>query len=205
MSHQSQKEQFANRQAIQADSLLVTQILAGQQSLFEDLIKKYEDLLRGYIRRILKDDEQVADVLQYVFLQLYLFLPKLRTNKPLKPWLFRVAYYRCLDELRKKKRHPVVLFSQLEYEHNETESLFIETIPDEQPMLEEVLEQHELHEQLVHILYVLPPALRSIVHLRCFSEMSFSEIGEQLNMPEATAKTYFYRSLPRLRAALQAG
>jgi DNA-directed RNA polymerase specialized sigma24 family protein len=32
--------------------------------------------------------------------------------------------------------------------------------------------------------------------------LSFSEIGQTLNMPEATAKTYFQRAKPLLRAAL---
>jgi len=44
--------------------------------------------------------------------------------------------------------------------------------------------------------------LRSIVHLRCFRQLTFAEIGRTLNLPETTVKTSFYRTLPRLRRAL---
>ena len=49
----------------------------------------------------------------------------------------------------------------------------------------------------------LPPLFHSIVHLRCFRQLTFSEIAYTLNMPETTVKTYFYRSLPRVRKVLE--
>ncbi len=45
----------------------------------------------------------------------------------------------------------------------------------------------------------LSPKSRSIVHLGCSRELSFSEIGRMLEMPVPTVKAYFYRSLPQLR------
>jgi RNA polymerase sigma-70 factor (ECF subfamily) len=50
----------------------------------------------------------------------------------------------------------------------------------------------------------LPPKFRSVVLLRYAGQLSFSEIGKTLSMPEATAKTYFQRARPLLRAALSA-
>jgi RNA polymerase sigma factor (sigma-70 family) len=67
---------------------------------------------------------------------------------------------------------------------------------------EEMTESNELHVSLQAAIVALPPKLRSIVHLRCFRQLTFSEIGRTLNMPETTVKAYFYRSLPRLRRAL---
>jgi RNA polymerase sigma-70 factor (ECF subfamily) len=98
-----------------------------------------------------------------------------------------------------------VYFSHLEGEYGEEEHLLAETLPDTYLTPEEILEQQDLHDQLVHAMEVLSPTNRSVVHLRSFGELSFSEIGKKLNIPEATVKTYFYRSLPRLRAALLAG
>ena len=82
--------------------------------------------------------------------------------------------------------------------------LLAEMLPDTGLTPEAILEQQELHAQLLQAMKDLSPTFRAVVHLRCFVERSFSEIGKQLDMPEATAKTYFYRSLPRLRAALGA-
>jgi RNA polymerase sigma factor (sigma-70 family) len=202
MDYQVQRSDSVNMSHIIVDQMLTEQTLAGDQASFEVLMKKYEQPLRGYMRRILKDQELIADVLQAVFFQFYLSLPKLRANIPLKAWLYRVAYNRCLDELRKKYRRPAVPFSLLEEEDGEEEHSLAETLPDMRLTPEEIFEQQELHEQLVHEMEALSPKIRSVVHLRCFGELSFSEIGEKLDMSEGTAKTYFYRSLPRLRAAL---
>ena len=49
----------------------------------------------------------------------------------------------------------------------------------------------------------LPPKFRAVVLLRYASQLSFSEIGQALQMPEATAKTYFQRAKPLLRASLK--
>jgi RNA polymerase sigma factor (sigma-70 family) len=201
MSHSSLSKKPGGRLPLMTDDLLVKQALAGDQEAFEALVHKYERPLRGYLWNILKEDELIADVLQQVFLQLSVWLPKLNTNRSLKAWLFRVAYHRCLDELRKKQRRQVIFFSQLEEQGSEEEPLFAETIPDGQPTPEDLLEQQDFHEYVAHALRALLERARSIVHLRCFGELTFSEIGEHLNISEATARTSFHRSLPRLRAA----
>lgn len=199
MLHQFHQNKQSNELVASIDN---KEVAIEDRSSFEALIKEYEKPLRAYVRNILKDGELVEDVLQHVFFQLYIFLPKLSNNKTLKAWLFHVSYHRSLDELRKRRHHPVVFFSQLERGDGEEEPLFVETIPDGQLTPEGILEQQELREQLVYALHVLSPKTRSIVYLRCFGELTFSEIGKQLNIPETPAKTCFHRALPRLRAVL---
>jgi RNA polymerase sigma-70 factor (ECF subfamily) len=204
MDHHVQHSQRVNLSHTPADQMLMEQALAGDQAAFEVLMNKYERPLRGYMRRILKDQELIADVLQHVFFQFYVSLPNLRTTSPLKPWLYRVAYNRCVDELRKNARRQALSFSFLEGQESAEEQALVEMLPDTHLTPEELFERQELHEQLVQAIRTLSPTFRTVVHLRCFGELSFSEIGQQLQMPEGTAKTYFYRSLPQLRAALGA-
>ncbi|HEY6543142.1 MAG TPA: RNA polymerase sigma factor [Ktedonobacteraceae bacterium] len=184
------------------DGVLVEQALAGDQYAFESLINRYHHQLVSHIRGFVKDHDQSYDVLQHVYLQLYLSLPTLLRNVSLKAWLFQVARNRCLDELRKKCRRAEIPFSALEREDGEEGQSLLEAIPDREPLSEEITERSELHGSLHAAIVSLPPKYRSIVHLRCFKQLTFAEIGQRLNMPETTAKTYFYRSLPRLRSAL---
>ena len=184
------------------DGVLVEQALAGDQSAFECLVRRYHPPLVIHIRGFLKDGEQVYDVLQHVFLTLYVSLPMLLTNVSLTPWLFQVARNRCLDELRRRHRQAEIPFSTLEWKYREEELSPVESVPDPEPLPEEVAERIDLHCSLQRAIFSLPPKLRSIVHLHCFGHLSFSEIGRMLKMPEPTVKTYFYRSLPRLRTAL---
>jgi len=184
------------------DGLLVEQALAGDQCAFEFLVNRYHHQLASYIRGFLKDNDQIYDVLQQVYLQLYLSLPVLLRNGSLKAWLFQVARNRCLDELRKRRRRPEIPFSTIEREDGEEGLSPLDALPDPEPLPEEMTESSELHGVLHAAIGSLPPKLRSIVHLHCFRQLTFAEIGRTLKMPETTVKTYFYRSLPRLRSAL---
>ena len=184
------------------DGVLVEQALKGDQCAFENLVHRYQRPLLILIRDILEDGDQVYDVLQHVFFKLYVSLPVLLTNVSLKPWLFQVARNRCVDELRKRRRQAEIPFSTFEWKHQEEELSPVESIPDPEPLPEEVAERIDLQSSLQRAIFTLPPKLRSIVHLHCFGQLSFSEIGRRLKMPEPTVKTYFYRSLPRLRTVL---
>jgi RNA polymerase sigma factor (sigma-70 family) len=146
----------------------------------------------------------VYDVLQHVFLQLYLSLPVLLTNVSLHAWLFQVARNRCLDELRRMRRHAAVPFSTLEREQREEEQTLIAAIPDTDPLPEDVVETSDQYCLLHQAIATLPPNLRSIVFLHCFRQMTFTEIGRMMHMPASTVKTYYYRSLPHLRRRLAA-
>jgi RNA polymerase sigma-70 factor (ECF subfamily) len=181
------------------DGTLVKKTIAGDQTAFEQLVQRYHLPLFNFICHCLNDYDLACDVLQQVFLQLYLYLPKLRTNEPLKAWLFQVARNRCLDELRRKR---AVHFSELEGSSDDDDLSPLNIMPDKRPLPDEMAERNDLQAALKEAIDNLPPKFRSVVLLRYAGQLSFSEIGKTLNMPEATAKTYFQRARPLLRAAL---
>jgi RNA polymerase sigma factor (sigma-70 family) len=182
-----------------SDGLLAIQCLNGNERAFEGLFKRYRPVLFKFIFNMLHEYDLVCDVVQQVFLQLYISLPKLDTGRPLKSWLFQVARNRCLDELRRKR---VVRFSELDAYNEEDESNVLTFVPDPRPLPEEIVERHDVRDRLLRAIQCLPPRFRSVVFLRYSRQLTFPEIGKALGMPEATAKTYFSRAKPLLRASL---
>ena len=183
------------------DNELIQQAIAGDADAFETLVERYQAVLTNWVYRILRDRCQVDDVVQYVFLQLFLSLATLHADKSLKAWLFRVAHNRCVDELRRVR--PISFSDLTVSEDVEDEFTPFENIPDPNPLPEEVVERLELQQRVLRAIRALPRRLGSVVFLRYTSQKSFSEIGQMLNIPEATAKTYFNRAKPFLRAALK--
>lgn len=181
------------------DGILAQKSLLDDQRAFETLVQRYRPPLLNFICNILGDYDQGCDVLQHVFLQLYLSLPTLKKDKPLRSWLFQVARNRCLDELRRKRSIP---FSALESNEDEEDASWLASLRDPSPLPEEITEHHELQEKLQRAISSLSPRYRSVVRLRYTGQQSFAEIGRALHIPEATAKTYFQRAKPLLRAAL---
>jgi RNA polymerase sigma factor (sigma-70 family) len=202
MPYMQQGRHNASQGTEPSDGVLLGQSLAGDEYAFEALVSRYRSPLLNYIRRILKDDELGHDVLQFVLLQLYLSRPKLLRNISLRAWLFQVAHNRCLDELRKQRRRPALHFSEIAWAYENEEISQIESIQDPRSLPEEIAEQRDLHDVLQQAICNLPLRFRRVVNLHCFGQLPFSEVGRLLKISEATAKTYYYRSLPHLRSAL---
>lgn len=184
-----------------SDALLAQLVLAGDQDAFEMLVRRYSTPLFNFICRFLGDYDLACDVLQQVFLRFYTSLPKLGTSEPFKSWLFQVARNCCVDELRRRRRY-ALHFSQLEVENGDGELTGFCDIPDPGPLPEELVERRDLQLLLMRAIESLPPKFRAVVILRYASQLSFSEIGRTLSMPEATAKTYFHRAKALLRKIL---
>jgi len=184
-----------------SDMVLAQQALSGDQSGFEILVRRYTNPLFNFICHFLGDYDQACDVLQQVFLRFYTSLPNLGISEPFKPWLFQVARNCCVDELRRRKRY-AIHFSQLETENSEGEITFLADMADPGPLPEDIMERHDLQDVLQNAIQSLPPKFRDVVTLRYLAQLSFSEIGRTLHMPEATAKTYFHRAKVLLRKTL---
>ena len=181
-----------------SDAMLAQLVLAGDQDAFEMLVRRYNSPLFNFICRFLGDYDLACDVLQQVFLRFYTSLPKLGTGEPFKSWLFQVARNCCVDELRRKRRY-AIRFSQLEVDNGDGELAGLYDIPDPGPLPDELVERRDLQVLLMSAIQSLPPKFRAVVILRYASQLSFSEIGKVLSMPEATAKTYFHRAKALLR------
>lgn len=184
-----------------SDAVLAQLTLGGDQGAFEMLVKRYNTPLFNFICRFLGDYDLACDVLQQVFLRFYTSLPKLETGEPFKSWLFQVARNCCVDELRRRHRY-AIHFSQLEVENSDGELSGLTDIPDPGPLPDELMERRDLQLSLQKAIQALPPKFRAVVVLRYASQLSFSEIGKILSMPEATAKTYFHRAKVLLRKSL---
>jgi len=182
-----------------SDNVLVHQALAGNQEAFEALMCRYEQSLFVLIYRYLGEYHETHDVLQLVWLQLYLSLARLHPNVHIKPWLFTVARNRCLDILRRKH---FLSFSELEAGNEEHEAVFLDAILDTGPTPEEVAVHSDLQREIQHAIRELPHNYRSVVLLYYGKQLTFSEIGRVLNISGSAVKTRFNRAKPLLRAAL---
>ena len=184
-----------------SDNELAHQSLVGNQDAFEVLVRRYERLLFPLIYRYVGEYQEAHDVLQQVWLQLYLSLPKLNPNVHLKPWLFTVAHNRSLDVLRRRR---LLTFSEVETGNEEDEGGFLNTILDTSLMPEELVEQCDLQQAIQYAIQALPRTYRSVVLLYYKEQMNYAEIAQVLKVSVSTVKARFYRAKPFLRAVLTA-
>ncbi len=187
-----------------SDGVLVQQALDGDQEAFEVLVSRYKQSIFGLIYHYVGEYHETEDVLQQVWLQLYLSLATLRPHAHIKTWLFTVARNRSLDFLRHKRllSQRLLSFSEVKASTEEDEVAFLDAIPDTSPTPEELAERHILQREIRHAIQSLPHTYRSVVWLFYGGQLNFTEIGRILNVPGSTVKTQFNRAKPFLRAVL---
>lgn len=184
-----------------SDGLLAERTLAGDQEAFALLVHRYRPWLLAFSCRLTHNATEAEDIVQFVFLKLYLALPTMRLDESLKPWLFQVARNRCYDEVHRRRAWS---FSELEERRDNDLFPDLMVLLDPQPSPEDLAEQQELQSCIHRAICALPSKFRAIAILRYTGQLSYAEIAQTLHIPVATAKTYMHRAKPLLRAALDA-
>src|SRR5207237_6580252 len=81
---------------------LVAVFRGGNDDAFRVIHDRYRTRLLAYVRQMLAgSNPDVEDVLQDVFVRAYAGLQANGRELSLRPWLYRIAHNRCVDELRR--------------------------------------------------------------------------------------------------------
>jgi RNA polymerase sigma-70 factor (ECF subfamily) len=195
------QEQSTGAAAELSGNALVQQALAGDQQAFEALVQRYSAALFRLAYRYVGEREEASDVLQQVWLQLYLALHTLQVKGSIKPWLFRVAHNCSVDTLCRKR---ALMFSEVEAEASAGEDSWLDSFPDTRPTPEEVAEGHELQHPLQLAIRALPRKQRPVVLLYYEGQLDTIDIGRLLGRPPSTVRTQFSRAKAVLRTTLTA-
>src|SRR5262245_9071599 len=167
-----------------SDELLAERAQRGDEAALGELIDRYSRPLFNFALRFLGSADDAEDIAQQTFVQVYLALPRARTDLPFRPWVYRIARNLCLNRLRDKRW---LTFSQIERPEDEGGSP-LDRVADPDPLPEALVERADLQQLLGDAIATLPPRYREVVALRYTAELSFAEIAETLGIPENTAK-----------------
>ena len=181
------------------DDKLVERAVAGDQGAFKALMEKYETPLYYHLLKMVRDKEQVRDLVQEAFMKAFDNLESYNTNYAFSTWLYRITTNHTIDYLRKKKLHTTSIDEpvktkegemtiQLEDEHSGTDRKIIRKQRSE--IIHEAIED-------------LPDKYRVVIKLRHFEELSYDEISEQLDLPLGTVKAHIFRAREMLYKELK--
>ncbi len=92
-----------------SDENLVTMSQAGDNEAFAQLVRKYSPDAYRTAFMVLRDHNEVEDVVQESFLTCYRKIKSFRMESSFKTWLYRIVVSRCYDRLRKLNRESNVM------------------------------------------------------------------------------------------------
>src|SRR5271169_5450854 len=100
------------------DAALMLRVKRGDRVAFSELVEKYKQPVMNFIFRTLRDETEAEDLAQNVFLQVYKSRDRYERTAKFSTWLFTIARNLCLNEIRRRSRHPA---ESLEETHAENE------------------------------------------------------------------------------------
>ncbi len=165
-----------------------------------ELVDLYSARVFGLLYRLTGERETAEDLLQETFLRVVRMIGEYEHDGKFESWLFRIAANLARDHARRGKRrgHPLSLDGLGRDGRPGTPELADVNQPD--PGGE--LLKKESEQRLGAALQELTEMDREIILLRHFSELSFREIAELLDIPLGTALARAHRALKRLRETL---
>src|SRR6266511_4371890 len=88
------------------DAALMLRVREGDFDAFEQLVEKYKQPVMNLVYRTLPDATEAEDLAQHVFLQVYKSAHRYEVSAKFSTWLFTIARNLCLNEIRRRSRHP---------------------------------------------------------------------------------------------------
>ncbi len=178
-----------------SDEEVVRRVRAGEQALFEVLVRRYNQRLYRVARSILRDDAEAEDVMQQAYVNAYTHLGQFADRARFSTWLTRIAVYEALGRLRRRKRVREVDVKE------GTEGTGVALVSG-QPSPEQQALTGELKNLLEAAVEALPRTSRSAFVLREVEGLSTAETAECLGVSEDVVKTRLHRARALLRREL---
>ncbi len=181
----------------QLDSKVIARFMDGDGDAFRDVINHYKNGLYAFLKRFLNHHDQVEDVFQETFLQLYNSRSKFDPTKNLRPWLFTIAANKAKDALRKQRRTTAVSIGSIvsSEEMSFGDALDILGSHDKMPLDE--LAQDETAMRVRQIISAMPENLREILILSYFNQFSYKQMAEMLSIPIGTIKSRLHTAVAK--------
>ena len=160
------------------DAELVKLTLEDQEN-FLYLVNRYKDKLLSYIRRLTNSGvEEAEDILQEVFIKVYLNLNDFNSDLKFSSWIYRITHNQVISQHRKIKARPEGYAVDLDDQAVRNLAADINIVADADLAI--------LKEQIKKVLKNLSAKHKEILILKFLEDKSYQEISDILKKPAGT-------------------
>jgi RNA polymerase sigma-70 factor (ECF subfamily) len=184
------------------DARLMLRVQRGDRAAFEALVEKYKQPVMNLVYRMIGDLQESEDLSQNVFVQVYKSARRYRATARFSTWLYTIARNLCLNELRRRSRHPAESLDasppdQDDYSlHHHLKDAATPSPPDACLLA-------ELEERIEQALALLPENQRTAVVLCRQQDLSYEQIADILGCSVSATKSLIHRARESLRHRLK--
>lgn len=181
---------MVDKNAQSSDQQLVIRVQKGDKAAFDLLVLKYQSKVFAIVSRFVRDQHEVADVVQEAFIKAYRALANFRGDSQFYTWLYRIAVNTAKNYLVARSRRPPaadVDVADAEY-YSGSDHLKDLGTPESH------LIRDELESLISKVIAELPEDLRTAVSLREYEGLSYEEIADIMDCPVGTIRSRIFRA-----------
>jgi len=170
---------------------LISRAGTGEASAWEALVRNHQERVFRLAYLMLTDPEEAQDVAQDTFIRAYQHLSDFDRDRPLQPWLLRIASNLARNRRRSIGRYWFAL------QRLARPDLEIQRTTEGSAL------NREGFEALWQAVRRLSELDQRVIYLRYFLELSEAETAAALEVPAGTVKSRLHRALARLRTVIE--
>jgi len=172
------------------DQALIERYRKGDRAAFAELVVRYQRPIYNAAFWVLRKSEDANDIAQEVFLKVAERLDEYDPRFKFFSWIYRIAVNESLNLLRRNGREEAL-----------DDEIDLPAADSADP--ERQLGDAQLSRRIQATLMRMTTNDRMVLTLRHFSECSYAEIGQILDLDEKTVKSRLFEARHRLRDLLQ--
>ena len=183
------------------DAELMLRAKAGDDAAFAELVDKYKQPVMNLAYRILRDATEAEDLAQNVFLQAYKSAERYTVSAKFSTWLFTIARNLCLNEIRRRSRHPADSLEATSPESDDQPARQYEDVKTTLPT--ESLLHSELEQKIEEALAELPEIQRTAILLCRRDDLRYEDIAVVVGCSLSATKSLIHRGRETLKQKLK--
>jgi RNA polymerase sigma-70 factor (ECF subfamily) len=181
-------------QTAPGDTEIISRVLQGEQALYAQLVKRYQNFVFTIVLRYTPIREDAEEIAQDVFVKAYRSLADFRGESKFSTWLYTIVTTTCITFLRKKKVPIHSLDNEQVFEVADSQNSAFRANQVEQKSKVQVI-----HEAMK----LLSVDDARIITLFYQAEQSLDEIGRIIGVDPNTAKVKLHRARQRLKEKME--
>jgi RNA polymerase sigma-70 factor (family 1) len=171
---------------------LVRRLVEGDEHAFTVIFLDYSNRIYCYALRLTRSESMAEEIVQEVFMKLWLNRQLLMTVAQFEPYLYRIA-----------RNHTYNMLRQIAFERTAKEDMEKELAGTGSEMQETFLLSGDHQQILNRALDRLPPQQRLVYNLCHQQGLKYEEVAGQLNISRLTVKTHMQHALRAIRTFIK--
>lgn len=186
---------------LDSDAALMLRVKQGDCDAFAELVDKYKQPVMNLVYRMLRDATEAEDLAQNVFIQVYKAADRYQVHSKFSTWLFTIARNFCLNEIRRRSRHPA---ESLDATCSDQEDQPLHQFEDKKTFSPpESLLHGELEDKIQAAVAELPDNQRMAILLCRQNELSYEDIAGVIGCSLSATKSLIHRGRETLKQRLK--